>query len=108
MVSAADALAVARAAGGDDRVVVVTLGAAGVVAAGPDTTVARQAVAVDVVDTTGAGDCFAGVLAASVAATLGLEAAVDRANRAAARAVTRLGTVAAMPTAEELSQRRSG
>ncbi len=51
---------------------------------------------VDVVDTTGAGDCFVGVLAASLATGLSLEAALHRANRAAAISVTRQGAGSSM------------
>jgi ribokinase len=46
---------------------------------------------VDVVDTTGAGDCFCGVLAAEMARGQRLEDAAVVANAAAALAVTRLG-----------------
>ncbi|WP_284179341.1 ribokinase [Rhabdaerophilum sp. SD176] len=53
-------------------------------------------------DTTGAGDCFVGVLAASLALGLDLEAALSRANRAAAISVTRDGAGASMPKAVEI------
>ncbi|QXC62173.1 ribokinase [Aquihabitans sp. G128] len=84
------------------QTVVVTLGARGVAAAGPGGQVSLAGVVADVVDTTGAGDCFLGVLAAGLADGLPLEPALDRANRAAAIAVTRVGTVAAMPYDVEL------
>ncbi|MFT3888126.1 MAG: PfkB family carbohydrate kinase [Arachnia sp.] len=58
-------------------------------------------IAVDVVDTTGAGDAHAGALLAGLADGLGLVAAVRRANAAAALAVTRLGS-ATGPTMGEL------
>ena len=86
--------------------VIVTLGAAGAVAVSADPGSAPMIVAAPIVaavDTTGAGDCFLGVLAAGLAQGLDLAAALDRANRAASISVTRLGTVAAMPTADELS-----
>jgi ribokinase len=57
---------------------------------------------VDVIDTTGAGDCFVGVLAASLATGLSLEAALHRANRAAAISVTRQGAGSSMPVAAEI------
>lgn len=97
-----EAVAHAEAIAGANQMVVVTLGGDGIVAHGPDRTVVLGGIAVDVVDTTGAGDCFAGVLAASLAGGDSVEAALDRANRAAALAVTRLGTVAAMPTAGQV------
>jgi ribokinase len=98
----ADPVGAARALAGDGQLVVVTLGGSG--AAAWDGTAHRvDAVAGEVVDTTGAGDCFGGVLAAGLAAGLDVAVALARANRAAALAVTRLGTVPAMPRLAELS-----
>jgi ribokinase len=57
---------------------------------------------VEVVDTTGAGDAFSGTLAVAAAEGLPLEEAVRRANAAGALAATRLGTMPAMPTREEV------
>jgi ribokinase len=57
---------------------------------------------VTVVDTTGAGDAFSGTLAVAVAEGLPLEQAVRRANAAGALAVTRFGTMPAMPTRQEV------
>jgi ribokinase len=53
------------------------------------------------VDTTGAGDCWCGVLAASLDRGLPVEAAMRRAAAAAAIACTRPGAAAAMPSAAE-------
>ena len=58
---------------------------------------ARQAV-----DTTGAGDCFNGVLAVALSAGMPLEKAVLRANLAASISVTRRGALTSMPTLEDL------
>jgi ribokinase len=72
--------------------VVVTLSAAGALVvdpAGATTTV--PAPAVDVVDTTGAGDVFSGVLATTLAARHPLLDAVAAANAAAAQSVTTRG-----------------
>ena len=89
---------------GGERTVVVTLGAAGAVAVAPDgEPVVVAGTPVEAVDTTGAGDCFLGVFAAGLADGGSLGEAVVRANRAAAIAVTRPGTVPAMPTAAEVS-----
>jgi ribokinase len=52
-------------------------------------------------DTTGAGDCWCGVLAAALDAGAPLEAAMLRAAAAAAIACTRPGAAAAMPAAAE-------
>lgn len=53
----------------------------------------------EVVDTTGAGDCFCGVLAASLALGHVMPTALRRASEAAAIVVSRLGAAPAMPDA---------
>jgi ribokinase len=78
--------------------VVVTLGADGALLAEPGRRRRIPALAVDVVDTTGAGDTFAGVLAAWIASGHDLDAAVDAANRAAGLSVTRNGARDGMPS----------
>jgi len=61
------------------------------------------AFAVDnVVDTTGAGDCFAGYLVAGLDAGLTRTAALRRAQAAAAIQITRAGAAAAIPRAAEV------
>lgn len=78
--------------------IIVTLGAEGAEWRGR----ARvPAFAVTPVDTTGAGDCFTGNIAAALDAGLSPEAAMRRAAAAAALQVTRHGTADAMPTAAE-------
>lgn len=101
--SADAAVTHAEAIAGDGQTVVVTLGADGVVAVGPQAVTVCPGSKVEVLDTTGAGDCFLGVLAAACAGGASVDAALDLANRAAALAVTRVGTVAAMPSAADLS-----
>lgn len=56
---------------------------------------------VDVVDTTGAGDAFSAALTVSLAEGKALAETVRFANAAGALAVTRLGTLPAMPTRAE-------
>ncbi len=56
----------------------------------------------DPVDTTGAGDCFAGNLAAALDAGLGAPEAMRRAAAAAAIQVTRHGASSAMPSRAEV------
>lgn len=56
----------------------------------------------DVVDTTGAGDCFNGVFAAGLADGLEVSAAAHRATTAAALSVTKAGAREGMPTRDEL------
>ena len=84
------------------RQVLVTLGAEGLVLAGPEGTLALPAPRVQAADTTGAGDTVVGALAAALAAGRPLREALTRAQAAAALAVTRLGTQSAMPTAAEV------
>ncbi|MDN5786103.1 PfkB family carbohydrate kinase, partial [Pseudorhodobacter sp.] len=54
------------------------------------------------VDTTGAGDCFAGNIAAALDEGLSSEQALRRASAAAAIQVTRAGAANAMPTRAEV------
>ncbi|GMM60581.1 ribokinase [Novosphingobium pituita] len=78
--------------------VIVTLGGAGVLAHGPEGTIRLPAPRVPVVDTTGAGDTFCGVLAARLAQGAMMPEALAFAVAAAALAVQRAGAAAAMPT----------
>jgi ribokinase len=84
------------------QAVIVTLGAEGVWLVTGEDAVHLPAPAVTVVDTTGAGDCFCGVLAAGLAQGLDLEAAIARAVAAASLSVTRSGAAPAMPRTSEL------
>lgn len=83
--------------------VIVTMGGEGLIVCAPGTgPVHIEALKVDVVDTTGAGDTFNGVLAARLSAGDPLHVAATTANRAAAISVGSAGARAGMPTAEEL------
>ncbi|MGY2049637.1 ribokinase [Methylobacterium sp. JK268] len=84
-----------RAALGID--VVRTLGEAGSEAATGDGAWHVPARAIDPVDTTAAGDCFVGVLAASLDRGADLGAAMERASLAAALACGRRGSQASLP-----------
>lgn len=86
----------------DVQTVVVTLGAHGTQVIGPDGNHFVAATKVTPLDTTGAGDCFCGVLADSLARGLTVIDAVRRASAAAAIAVTRPGAAQAMPTEVEI------
>jgi ribokinase len=61
-----------------------------------------EAPKVDAVDTTGAGDCFNGVFAASLAEGMEVTEAAERGAAAAALSVTKVGAREGMPTREEL------
>ena len=81
--------------------VVRTLGGAGVEWAEAGGSGALAAVPVVVRDTTAAGDCFVGVLAAALDRRAPLAIAVRRANVAAALACTRPGSQSSLPAADE-------
>ena len=54
------------------------------------------------IDTTGAGDCFVGALAAQLADGAAMRDALEYANAAASICVQRMGAAPSMPTAEEV------
>lgn len=83
-----------------DQTVVVTLGASGAVVVREGRVTPIPGRQVDVVDTTGAGDCFCGVLAAEMAGGALHEDAAKIANAAAALSVTRLGASSVPSRAE--------
>ncbi|WP_033291422.1 ribokinase [Amycolatopsis jejuensis] len=84
------------------RAAVVTLGAKGAVVVESDKSTTVDSPQVQAVDTTGAGDAFAGALAASLAEGAPLVAAAERAVKVAAVSVTRHGAQPSYPTAAEL------
>ncbi len=81
--------------------VVRTLGEQGAEAAHPGGLHRVSAHRVNAVDTTGAGDCFTGVLAAALDRDANLASALARAAAAAALCCTRPGSQATMPRASE-------
>ncbi|MBB4304575.1 ribokinase [Rhodobium orientis] len=88
-----------------DQWVVVTLGARGLVAVGSGDKISIGGLATEVVDTTGAGDCFCGALAARLSAGEPLSDALGFANAAASIAVSRRGAGSSMPTLQEVVAR---
>lgn len=89
-------------AGSLARAVVVTLGAAGALVHCDGTSRRVPAPTVDVVDTTGAGDCFVAALAYDLARGRDVAAAAEFACRAASLSVTGLGARGALPTLAEV------
>jgi len=87
------------------RTVVATLGARGAVVVTADDATTIPAFKAKVVDTTGAGDCFVGALAARMAAGAAPVEAARYASAAAACSVERLGAAPSMPTAEDVAAR---
>ncbi len=80
------------------QAVVLKRGAAGALLATREGIERIPSFPVDVVDTTGAGDAFSGALVVAMAEGKPLPEAVRFANAAGALAVTRAGTMPAMPT----------
>jgi ribokinase len=88
--------------------VLLTRGAQGVAARAEGRTWQLPAHTVAAVDTTGAGDCFAGVYAAARAEGRGLHDALARASVAAALACTRPGAQQAQPGRDTIERALSG
>ena len=86
------------------QMIVVTLGANGVVAISETQSELRPSPSVSVMDTTGAGDCFCGVLAASLAEGLSVSEAISMAISAAAISVGRAGAATSMPNRDEVRE----
>jgi ribokinase len=82
--------------------VAITLGPAGVFVSCPDLRTLIPAKQVDVVDTTAAGDCFAGALAYGLAEGGEFAEACEFACRAASISVTRHGAQPSMPVRSDL------
>jgi len=92
---------------GNDKVICLTLGKRGVLALLNGEPLAIPGRAVKVVDTTGAGDCFVGAVAAQLAQGRPIRDALDFANVAASICVQRMGAAPSMPTAAEVEAARS-
>ncbi|NMB46553.1 MAG: ribokinase [Firmicutes bacterium] len=84
------------------KIVLLKLGGKGVIIATPEGMEHIPAHAVNVEDTTAAGDAFAGGLAVALAEGYSLRNAVLFANAVGALAVTRLGAQSAIPTRPEI------
>jgi ribokinase len=87
---------------GRDKIVCVTLGQRGVLALVHDEPLIVAGRAVEAVDTTGAGDCFVGAVAAQLAGGKSIGDAIAYANAAASICVQRMGAAPSMPTEEEV------
>lgn len=96
------AVAAARSLARSGQTVLATLGAAGAVAVRGDEVFRVEGLRQRAVDTTGAGDCFCGALAAGLDRGMTLPTGMAFANAAAALSVTRTGAAASMPTAAEV------
>ena len=89
---------------GANTIVCVTLGKRGVLALAGGEASMTPGRAVKAVDTTGAGDCFVGALAAQLASGAANCHALAYANAAASISVQRMGAAPSMPTAAEVDE----
>jgi ribokinase len=88
---------------GKHKIICVTLGKRGVLALVDGEPLIIPGHAVKAVDTTGAGDCFVGAVAAQLARGKSIGDALVYANAAASISVQRMGAAPSMPTAVEVS-----
>ena len=86
-----------------DRVICVTLGKRGVAALVNGEPLVIPGRVVKAIDTTGAGDCFVGAVAAQLAGGSTIRDALEYANVAASICVQRMGAAPSMPTAAEVA-----
>jgi ribokinase len=93
---------------GADKIICVTLGKRGAVALMDGESVVISGHVVETVDSTGAGDCFVGAVAAQLASGKPVRDAFETANIAASICVQRMGAAPSMPTALEVSAVRRG
>jgi ribokinase len=87
-----------------DKIICVTLGKRGVLALVRGEPSLIPGRVVKAVDTTGAGDCFVGALAAQLANGKAIREALEYANAAASICVQRMGAAPSMPTAAEVDE----
>src|ERR1700682_3783370 len=87
---------------GKDKIICVTLGERGVLALVNNEPLIVPGRPVKAIDTTGAGDCFVGAVAAQLAAGKSIRDALNYANSAASICVQRMGAAPSMPTAAEV------
>lgn len=85
--------------------IVMTLGADGAVATGPDGTFRAGSLKIEPVDTTGAGDAFVGVLAAALDQGNDLPSALRHASVGAGLACLGLGAQTSQPSAADIQTR---
>jgi ribokinase len=86
----------------DSQVIVTTLGADGAVAVDREEVIRIEGRSVDAVDSTGAGDCFTGNLAAELSRKAPVSAALETANMAASLCVQSFGAGPSMPRLAEV------
>ncbi len=98
-----DVVAACRKIG--SAVTIATMGARGAIVVTSQEATALPGFKAKVVDTTGAGDCFVGALAARLSSGASLLEAARYANAAASCSVERLGATPSMPSPREVAAR---
>jgi sugar/nucleoside kinase (ribokinase family) len=88
----------------DKMLVILKRGADGCIAFTPEGRIHSPAIKVDVVDPTGAGDCFAGALAAGMIEGMELPKLLRFANIVAGLSITKKGPMEGAPTREAVSE----
>lgn len=84
------------------QIVIVTLGAGGVISVSASDLIEVAGHKVNAIDTTAAGDCFIGGFAVALSESMGIRAALEFANAAAAISVQRLGASSSLPLRTEV------
>jgi ribokinase len=87
---------------GDGKIICVTLGRRGVLALVGNEPLIVRGESVTAIDTTGAGDCFVGAVAAQLAGGKAIGDALAYGNIAASICVQRMGAAPSMPTTAEV------
>ncbi|GAB1420948.1 ribokinase [Anaerolineales bacterium] len=96
---------VARALQKDpEQIIIVTLGAKGLVCIQGETIIKKAAPKVKAIDTTGAGDCFTGSLAVAFSEGMPLEKALEFAMTSSALSVQTLGASSSMPKRDHVNK----
>jgi ribokinase len=85
-----------------DTTIIITLGRAGAIGARGGKLWQADALAVPAVDTTGAGDCFVGVLVAALSGGSAIGDAMRRAAAAGSLACTIVGAMPSFPTRDRI------
>ena len=84
------------------QIIIVTLGAKGVVCVFDEEVIQVPGIEVTAVDTTGAGDCFTGAFAVAVSENMPIVKALQFANTAASFSVQKLGASTSMPYRQQI------
>lgn len=88
--------------------VIVTLGAEGAYASSPKGNCNVEALKIDAIDTTAAGDAFVGVLALAIDQGMGLPMALHRASVASGLACMKAGAQPSLPSSKEIEKALQG